>query len=144
VPSYDYRCPHCSYTFTLVCSADDPDKVDFDDRRVACTPCLRDNDIHPVPRLKRVWAFNKGPSFEPHVNGATGKYTTSMAQFRSDLARASEEATKRTGIPHNYQPIDRQEQVAMAREKYGDAGMKEQHDAAVARGERPPTGRTVL
>jgi hypothetical protein len=29
-------------------------------------------------------------------------------------------------------------------ERYGDAGLKEQHDAAVARGEKDPVTKTVI
>lgn len=45
-------------------------------------------------------------SFKPHFNHSVGKYVRNNAEFRSELSRASDRASERTGIDHNYKPID--------------------------------------
>jgi hypothetical protein len=45
-------------------------------------------------------------SFQEHMNSATGKWTNNEAQFKSDLARASDEASEYTGITHKFVPMD--------------------------------------
>lgn len=49
------------------------------------------------------FAFHR---FTPHYSPAVGKPVSSQKEFREDLKRASEEATLRTGMPHDFQPID--------------------------------------
>lgn len=44
--------------------------------------------------------------FEEHVSPATGQVVGSQRQFREQLKRASEEATRNTGIPHNFVPME--------------------------------------
>jgi hypothetical protein len=44
--------------------------------------------------------------FAEHYSPAVGKVVSSDREFRDDLKRASEEATIRTGIVHDFQPID--------------------------------------
>lgn len=41
-----------------------------------------------------------------HYNATVGKEVSDMKGFKDDLKRKSEEATLRTGIEHNYEPID--------------------------------------
>lgn len=43
--------------------------------------------------------------FPEHFNHSVGKPVSSSKQFTQELRRASEEATERTGVPHDYQPV---------------------------------------
>ena len=55
---------------------------------------------------KRVWSFIVDSSFEPYYAPSFGCVVNSRTHAK-DLAKiASEEATLRTGIPHNYEVID--------------------------------------
>lgn len=88
---YEYRCPECDY------------RVRWDEcknRHVAFCP------EHEVQKFKRVFGFSHVKSMESHFNNTVGKPISSMRQFKSELARKSDEATLRTGIEHNYQPVE--------------------------------------
>ena len=43
---------------------------------------------------------------QEHFNPSVGKPISSMSQYRDELKRASERATEKTGILHNFQPAD--------------------------------------
>lgn len=45
-------------------------------------------------------------TFREHYSAAVGKVVSSDREFREDLKRASEEASIKTGIPHNFVPVD--------------------------------------
>lgn len=57
-------------------------------------------------RWKRVWGFHMARVWHEHWNPSTGSVVSSRQQFRDDLKRRSEEATERTGIPHNFVEVD--------------------------------------
>jgi hypothetical protein len=54
--------------------------------------------------LKRVYSVQFAPVMQSHLNPSTGSIISDPKQFSRELARKSELATERTGIPHNYQP----------------------------------------
>lgn len=56
-----------------------------------------------------------GRSYEPvpfklplegHFNHSVGRYVSGDKDFKDALRQASDDASERTGIPHNFQPID--------------------------------------
>lgn len=52
--------------------------------------------------MKRVYSFYVERSFVPHFNMSVGKFVNSQSDFNDALKVASDEATERTGIYHNY------------------------------------------
>jgi hypothetical protein len=79
-----------------------------------------------------------------HYNHTTGSVVSGHRDFRNQLRRLSAEQEARTGIATNLQPVDHRDLMAQSLEVHGDAGLREQHDAQVARGEKEPTSKTVL
>lgn len=85
---YAYRCDSC--------------RVNVDSTR-------RGDDLGICPScnsgtLKRRWQVSMQPGMEEHFNHTVGKPISSMTQFKSELARKSEEYSERTGIPSDFQP----------------------------------------
>lgn len=135
MPMYEYRCDTCRATHLIT---DDPDgqrKARADLGHVPCT-C---GGVY-----RRRFSFHAAPVMHAHLNHATGTVISSPRQFRSELRRISDESEARTGIPTNLQPADPHELMADALDTHGDDGLKSQHDAAVKRGEKEPTGRMVF
>ncbi len=54
----------------------------------------------------RVWAFSVASVMQEHWNQTLGAPVSSMAGFKEGLKIKSEEASERTGIDHNFQPVD--------------------------------------
>ena len=55
---------------------------------------------------KRVWGFSFKPTMKEHINSTTGQYVRTEQQFNTQLKRMSESASIRTGIEHDFQPVD--------------------------------------
>lgn len=87
-PQYQFRCDACRQLYTV------------------------DNPTHPQPcpscglSVKRVWSFTTGKGMPEHYNNAVGQFVTNKRQFYDGLKMKSEEASIRTGMDHNYEPID--------------------------------------
>lgn len=92
MPVYEYECPYCGnrddHFFTFDKSA----------TTVHCPNCR-------VPMTKR-YSVNFQRPMPDHWNRTVGAPVSSRRQFEDHLKRQSEEATLRTGIEHNYQPVD--------------------------------------
>lgn len=66
---------------------------------------------------------------QPHFNNATGEYVTGERNFKDALKRKSEEMTVRTGMEHNYAPVDLREKDALGVTDEGlDETRKRLHD----------------
>lgn len=87
---YEYRCKPCRVTVTSSYRGD-----------VHRDPCPRCGGV-----LKRVWSVSIKKSFQEHFNTTTQRFTRSPGEHRSHLSRLSEHQTVRTGIEHNYVPVD--------------------------------------
>lgn len=57
-------------------------------------------------RLQRKVSFSFHRSMPAHYNAAVGQFVGGKHDFRDALKRKSEEQTLRTGIEHNYEPVD--------------------------------------
>lgn len=128
MPAYEHRCRVCRATITTVCGHDERD-------------ALTDTACHTPDcpgTLKRVFSFSAPEMFEPHWNASVGKYVTSKSELKSELARASEAATARTGVEHNFSLIDTHD-VRPEDMGVDDTGLAATHDAKVAAGEIEPT-----
>lgn len=88
MPEYQYRCDSCGSTVALL---------------------SRDN-IPPCPTCglstKRQWGFNHVRGIQPHYNRSINQWVENKNEFYDGLKRQSEEHSIRTGIEHDYQPID--------------------------------------
>lgn len=131
MPAYEHRCDTCRRTVTTICGHDDPARDALTD-----TPCTDTPDCPGT--FKRVFSFSAPDMFEPHWNASVGKYVTSKSELKSELARASEAATARTGVEHNFSLIDTHD-ADPADFGVDDTGLAATHDAKVAAGEIEPS-----
>ncbi len=89
MPQYSFRCIACGNSFTVT-------------SREHIPPCPTCGASSP----KRNWSFNTGRSFPEHFNHSVGEYVNSKREFYDGLKRQSEIASIRTGVTHDFQPID--------------------------------------
>ena len=93
MPNYTYRC--------LQCGRERVEYHTFEDSDV-CVPCL-----HCLVYMRKVLGVNViHTSIEPHYNSSVGAYVTSMSDLSDRMKIASDAATERTGIPHDFRPVD--------------------------------------
>lgn len=111
MPIYEYKCGGCDQKYALNTTiADDRSRAHYEG-----SPCLKceDDSFDAMPRTKgwlvRVYSFARIPGMEEHWNHAVGQPISSMGQFRSELAKKSDEMAERLGMPVNFQPVDWQD-----------------------------------
>jgi hypothetical protein len=63
--------------------------------------------------LRRVYTLQIAKVMQEHYNSSVGKTVSSMRGYKDDLKRASEAATLKTGIPHNYVATGGSESTAL-------------------------------
>lgn len=91
MPEYSFRCP-CGAEL----STSRP--MTADTQRKYHDACGLD-----AQRIYSDFSFRR---FQEHFSPAVGKVVSSEKEFRDDLKKASEQATARTGIEHNFVPMD--------------------------------------
>lgn len=92
-------------------------------------------------RLQRIASFFFHRSMPEHYNNATGTYVNNERNFKDDLKRKSEEATIRTGMEHNFVPVDLREKEALG---VTDEGLHEQTRRLHDTGEVPLKSKTIV
>lgn len=97
MPVYEWQCPICAELFEQIMTVGE-----YAARSHNWT-CTCDGIPH---RMNRRFSFSPIPPFTPHHNASTGQWVNNMAELKSQMARASDAATARTGIPHNFQPTE--------------------------------------
>lgn len=55
---------------------------------------------------RRVYSDFSFHRYTEHYNPSVGKVVSSDEQFRTELKKASEDATRRTGVEHNFVPME--------------------------------------
>ncbi len=110
MPIYEYRCQKCNAVIDSTTRAD----------AVPCEACGH-------PRALRRFSFSHKPDMPAHFNPSTGTYVNNEAKFRDDLKRASDAATERTGITHNFTPTDPRDMQSVGATS---EGLKETYDRA--------------
>lgn len=91
MPVYEWRCKSCgTISASLIYGTIPP-----------CEVCSLSTS-----RMVRRYSFHTITSFQPHFNASLGRWVTSQADFNEGLKHASEAATARTGIPHNFTPAE--------------------------------------
>lgn len=96
---YDFKCPHCRVRVTLTMGIQQYEEGVYAKMGPTCRPCNQ--------RMRR--SYSPLPFVMPmpgHMNETVGRYVTGKKDFVDGLHRASDAATERTGILHNFQPID--------------------------------------
>lgn len=92
---YSYLCPNCdaeqihSTMLPLGVGLDEP-----------CDVCDHPYVVRAICRL------NFTLSLPEHFNNSTGKYVSNRRDFSDQLKRKSDEMSERTGMHHNYVPVD--------------------------------------
>lgn len=125
MPLYEYRCRACGGTQTTYHRGGPPPSPP------RCPLCA-------IP-LSRRFSFSHHQGWPEHYNPTVGRVVTSKADFRSALDQASEEATVRTGIEHNFAPVDLRDTEALGVTRDGlEETFRRKHDAAVREGRTPP------
>ena len=140
MPNYSYRCPNCGSRHTLTCDRDSPVKLGYDEGHAPCTECVYGS----YRRDYRGDRVHMAPVLQSHYNHTVGTEVHGHRDFREKLKILGAQNEARTGIESRLVPVDHEDLRREALEKYGDAGLKEQHDAAVKRGEKDPATKTVI
>lgn len=99
MPVYPYRCESCAMPVEVVRSVHD---IAVPPTCGACGGLTR--RVFTAPSVHR-----GALAWEPHLNASVGRVVHTRSEFRSELSRASDEASERTGMVHDFQPIDPRE-----------------------------------
>lgn len=96
MPIYEWKCSECIWVWS-------------EQLTIAEYALLRDLIVECLAcggQMKRVFDFSYKPPMPEHQNASTGTYVTSERKLKDDLKRQSEYMTMRTGIEHNFVPVD--------------------------------------
>lgn len=104
-----------------------------------CKNCGREKDSDnniPSPcqcggTYSRRYSFSVSRGFTPHYNHSVGKYVNNYQEFKDELSRASESASERLGIEHNFQPIDGTDKSAIGVTDEGMDETRRRHSNAI-------------
>jgi hypothetical protein len=129
MPTYQFRCCVCNDEFDAYMTFTEYDRFRTFDSVVL--ECMIPDCYGIYERVISSPSFHRG--FSEGFNPSTGSYVSSSAQFRSELSAASDAASLRTGIPHNFQPLDPRDPVAAG---VTEDGMDATYAAQTASGER--------
>lgn len=119
MPAYDFRCSACSQTTERY------QPLAETTRAISCPQC--GGLAHKVLSFPRA---NPSP-FREHFNMAVGEHVHSRRQFADKLKAASDRQSARTGLAHNYVPIDLRDREACG---VTDEGLESTARAEVAAG----------
>lgn len=86
--------------------------------------------------VKRKYQLAVQRPMHDHYNNTTGTVIGSDRQFREELKAMSEVASKKTGIDHDYQPID-PEMARRTVEESNAVGLESTNRVRVASGKKP-------
>lgn len=90
--------------------------------------------------LRRVFSFSFKRPMQPHFNTAVGRDVAGERDLKNEFRRMSDAAEERTGIPHNYQPVDPRDKDTLG---VTDEGLGDRFDADVKAGIREPVRKLV-
>ena len=124
MPIYQYLCRECDQILEVHRSM-----VVGAPEFVLCPDCA-------TPTHKRQFHVAVLTPFQEHYNATVGKRVSSMAQFKTELTKASEHAEEVTGIPHRYVPVEGADAAAATGGDVNGAGMDHTYRQQTASGER--------
>lgn len=120
MPLYEYKCPSCRQRVQRQRTLDERNAP------IECTTCIEAEG--PV-QMKRVFSFSSR-IFMGGYNPSLGVHVESEGALMDHAKRLSDEASARTGIEHNFQPIDVTDASACGVDGAGlDATMKRKTDS---------------
>lgn len=96
MPVYGFRCPECGTEFDTYAKIADYDPYSAQPCIDCGTPAKRRYDTPPPFKMP----------MPDHYNMSAGQYVSGEKHLRDVFKRKSDEATERTGIPHNFVPVD--------------------------------------
>lgn len=105
--------------FCTVCGNEDIDETFSYVGDIGPHPCSVCGSI-----MRRGFSFSFRRSMQEHFNTSTGTYVSTRRDFEDDLKRKSEEASHRTGMDHNFVPVDMNDMKALG---VTDEGLEETH-----------------
>lgn len=105
--------------FCTVCGNEDIDEQFSNIGAIGPHPCSICGSI-----MRRGCSFSFRRPMQEHFNTSTGTYVSNNRQFTDDLKRKSEEASLRTGMDHNFVPVDITDMKALG---VTDEGLEETH-----------------
>lgn len=122
MPLYSYRCSTCQSPTTISTSIANYEANYMGQRRM----CMACGD----GTLKRVYeAFPMRMPIAEHYSPTVGRYVNGERDFREALRVASASATERTGIEHNFQPIDMRDPALNVSGEVVDGDNRTRHDS---------------
>jgi hypothetical protein len=93
MPNYTYRCPDCFAERMLYYPFHESDM-----------PVFCQYEGAQMDKVLGVNYIHSG--IEPHYNSAVGAYVQNMTDLSDKMKIASDDATERLGIPHDFRPVD--------------------------------------
>ena len=126
MPQYTYKCDECNEYDSIHYSISQYEQLNSDGLAVFCS------NLHPMHRTYESFPFVMPMSdgFNPTV----GKYVSGKRQFEEELKIASAQATERTGIEHNFKPVDLRDTKALG---ITEEGLAEANKVRHDRGDPP-------
>lgn len=99
---YTFLCEQCGWR-----QAEYGTEINIGDKYTGGTCDLCDGPLY------RTVSFSYHKPLQPHYNNSVGKYVSGQRDFRDELKRQSDTMSLKTGMTHNYQPIDLREKDAL-------------------------------
>jgi predicted nucleic acid-binding Zn ribbon protein len=130
MPVYQFHCKQCDWRLDVVCSIDTYTSLGYSNRASEKRSCAKCG-----AQTARVFNFSVKTMVPEHFNRSAGEYVTGERQLRDAFKRQSEAATIRTGIEHNFVPIDLADKKALG---VTDEGLSETYDRRTKLGMRVP------
>lgn len=121
MPIYEFKCRQCH---TVV----------HTQARIWSEPCDCGGEI------KRVFGFAFKRPMPEHFNTAVGHEVGSERALRNELRVLSDQASARTGIPHNFVPVDPRDKETLG---VTEEGLDSTFDAEVKSGKREPVKKAI-
>lgn len=102
---YEFRCKSCGADYSATTQRD---KAAMESRIENGFNICDCNGM-----IRRVFSFSIKPTTPDHYNRSVGQYVTGDRQLRDAMKQQSDIATERTGIEHNFVPIDSRDKEAL-------------------------------
>lgn len=125
MPQYEYKCKVCESRTSITCSISRYDEK-CAGQSLACPACMG------VGMLRRIYTVPPiRHALEGHFNIAAGQYVSGKRELEDAFKRKSDEATARTGIPHQFAPIDYRDPVLGDHHEGLEETNRKRHDAGL-------------
>lgn len=120
MPIYEYRCRKCNNVQYRSTPADS----------IGACPLCRNGELR-----RDYSSISFAGVMQEHFNSTVNMPISDMGQFKRELRRAGEEYTRKTGMPTDYQPVDRSEFGSVL--GMTDEGLDTTNRKRMAQGQRP-------